>query len=129
MENEESRLPVQVVRCEKHGLRYNAATQSGCVRCRRETGEASGARQRTETANPPVPLAAALAFTALLLFGTSLTFYHLHTLAYEATREHREALAPILDEDYEAKQEEAFRENMRTSRERLDEEYRARRAP
>jgi hypothetical protein len=69
------RGPLQSVVCSTHGLRYDPRTQSGCVRCRAEVGEAptgaaTGPAQRD---GPPLVVwllgIAALAVVALLILG------------------------------------------------------------
>jgi hypothetical protein len=53
--------PIDIVVCEKHGLRYNRAAESGCVRCRRESAAApapTGARPAASSrAAGPLPAA------------------------------------------------------------------------
>ena len=70
--------PATVVKCEKHGLHYDSAKFSGCIRCRREAGElpppGAGA---SAPAQPKGALGPALGVTFLLL---ALTAFVLHTL-------------------------------------------------
>ena len=74
-----------VVKCERHGLHYDAATMTGCVLCRRETGGAptpgpQAATSATSSSGPS--LGAALGTTALLLALATLGLTALHrTLA------------------------------------------------
>jgi len=59
--------PVQIAICERHGLKYNAATEAGCVRCRRESGEGvEGATPAARRRSAPVQL-----LVAALLVGTT----------------------------------------------------------
>lgn len=71
--------PATVVKCEKHGLHYDSAKFSGCVRCRREAGELPpvGAGAAAAAAQPSGALGPALGVTLLLL---ALTAFVLHTL-------------------------------------------------
>ena len=73
--------PATVVKCEKHGLHYDSAKFSGCVRCRREAGElppvGAGAGAAAAAAPPSGALGPALGVTLLLL---ALTAFILHTL-------------------------------------------------
>ena len=68
------RLDVGV--CEKHGLRYNRAVETGCVRCRRESGVAPAAAtgaSRLGTAvrlDAPSSIGIQLLVAALLIGGT-----------------------------------------------------------
>ena len=41
------------VKCEKHGLHYDSATQTGCVICRREAGGMAPARAAVAVPAPP----------------------------------------------------------------------------
>jgi hypothetical protein len=88
MADEGRRIDIAV--CEKHGLRYNRATESGCVRCRRESGvvalpPAAGS-QPTATARPagaaapprseqPASAGTQLLIALLLVGGTGGIFY------------------------------------------------------
>jgi hypothetical protein len=72
-----------VVKCEKHGLHYDSATQTGCVICRREAGQpargaAAAAPGGAATAAPGGSLGMALAMTALLLAGTAFGLLAAH---------------------------------------------------
>lgn len=95
------------VRCEKHGLRYNPNLHSGCVRCRKEAGEAIGAPTASAptgsvptasapTASAPAvapatPAAAAdqssmmpaLGVTLFLVLATGAGFYFVHEQIHE----------------------------------------------
>jgi hypothetical protein len=77
--------PLDVATCERHGLRYNRAVESGCVRCRREGGVTSktgagasrpGAAPRA--AEPPASVATQLLIAALLVGGTGGVCYAAH---------------------------------------------------
>lgn len=59
-----------VVKCEKHGLHYDSAKTSGCVVCRRESGELPPTRPAAAASAPSGSsgsLGMALAVTAVLI--------------------------------------------------------------
>jgi len=59
--------PVQIAGCERHGLKYNAAIDSGCVRCRRQdTPSLASATAAPRTASVPLQL-----LLAALLVGAT----------------------------------------------------------
>ncbi len=71
---------VDIAVCDRHGLRYNRATENGCVRCRREAGartpatgsdgRAAAAGEREASAPIQLLLAAALIVgTGILLWN------------------------------------------------------------
>jgi hypothetical protein len=95
---DEAKKPVTVV-CEKHGLRYNPQVHSGCVRCRKEAGEAIGGAAKAAagtSARQGGSIAAALAVTVLLVVLSSGLFYAIHRSAWDAAREAREQSAAVL---------------------------------
>ena len=78
---------VEIVVCDKHGLKYNAAEAGGCVRCRREAGRgvaagavAAGAPQprRLVAAEAPASAAVQLLLAAVLVAGTGTLFWTAH---------------------------------------------------
>lgn len=77
--------PLDIVTCEKHGLRYNRAAESGCVRCRRESGVATTASTgagRLGTAvrlDAPSSVRTQLIIAALLIGGTGGLCYAAHS--------------------------------------------------
>jgi len=83
--------PVDIVTCDKHGLRYNRATDKGCVRCRTESGAASGAPRASApragakgAPEPPASLGVQLLVAALLVGGTGGLFYGAHQAVLES---------------------------------------------
>jgi hypothetical protein len=75
----EKRQPVQVVRCEEHGIAYNAAVESGCVKCRKERG--GGAARRVTPSVAPRDSASALVQGLLalaLIVGTGGLLFSAH---------------------------------------------------
>jgi len=75
---------MDVVTCEKHGLRYNRAVESGCVRCRRErgagtrSGTTSGRGPVAARAEAPASLPMQLLIAALLVGGTGSLCWGAH---------------------------------------------------
>ena len=78
---------VEIVVCDRHGLKYNAAEAGGCVRCRREAGRgvaagavAAGAPQprRLVAAEAPASAAVQLLLAAVLVAGTGTLFWTAH---------------------------------------------------
>jgi hypothetical protein len=82
-----------IVQCEKHGLRYNADIQDGCVICRREAGGgAAPAAPRSASKAAPAsrasrsgsarpgqkPMGPALIVTAVLIAATTGAFFLAH---------------------------------------------------
>ncbi|HET9768734.1 MAG TPA: hypothetical protein VFS60_17950 [Thermoanaerobaculia bacterium] len=90
----ESRTPtgsraLDVVTCEKHGLRYNRAAEKGCARCRSEAGTGSSGVRRAATASAPkvdapASLPMQLLFAALLVGGTGTLFWSAHQAVLES---------------------------------------------
>jgi hypothetical protein len=78
--------PVEIVVCETHGLRYNRAAESGCVRCRRESGVVAaapgggaGAGATTgAAADRPASAGVQLLVAALLIGGSGTLFWSAH---------------------------------------------------
>ncbi|MDX1630886.1 MAG: hypothetical protein R3234_03440 [Thermoanaerobaculia bacterium] len=72
---------VRIETCERHGLKFNAAAQPGCVRCRREAGNLPEGRKqppaRGDAGSSPT-LGAQMALTATLVFGTGFLFFTAH---------------------------------------------------
>lgn len=71
--------PVQVARCEKHGIAYNAAVDSGCVRCRKEKG---GAAPAATVAAAPTDSASLLVqgiLAVALIVGSGGLFFSAHS--------------------------------------------------
>ncbi len=70
--------PLDIATCEKHGLRYNRAVESGCVRCRRESGVATTAATSTGASrlgtavrlDAPSSIGTQLLIAVLLIGGT-----------------------------------------------------------
>ena len=76
--------PTSVVKCEKHGLHYDSAKTSGCVVCRRESGELppvrpGGAAVASQSSGSSGSLGAALAVTAVLVLGATFAMQMVHT--------------------------------------------------
>ena len=77
---------VEISVCPKHGLRYNAAEELGCVRCRREDGAGLGrvpaaAARRQAAPRRADGVASApnqLLLAALLVAGTGAMFWTAH---------------------------------------------------
>jgi hypothetical protein len=76
---------VDIAVCETHGLRYNRAVESGCVRCRRESGAApatGAAPARTKPAarrtDAPASAPLQLLFAALLVGATGALCWSAH---------------------------------------------------
>lgn len=94
MADPDNQLRTVTVVCEKHGLRYNPQLHSGCVRCRKEAGEAIGSGPMKAPAGTSTrqggSLAAALAVTFFLVAGTSLVFYTIHKAAWDSAQEARQ---------------------------------------
>ena len=83
--------PKTVVKCEKHGLHYDSARQSGCVVCRREAGELPAASPRSAAPAAGVggeggSLGAALAVTAVLIAATAFAMLPVHATFLEWLR-------------------------------------------
>jgi len=84
---------VDIVVCEKHRLRYNRAAESGCVRCRRESGlgpaaangtiGAAAARSSGQT-EAPASAAVQLLVAALLVGGTGTLFWTVQKTVLES---------------------------------------------
>lgn len=74
-----------VVKCEKHGLHYDSAKTSGCVVCRRESGElppvrpGGAAAASSAASGSSGSLGAALAVTAVLVLGATFAMQLVHT--------------------------------------------------
>lgn len=76
---------VEIVVCDKHGLRYNKADGGGCVRCRRESGGVAvhgGGRGPTPVRSGPAETSAnafvQLLLAAALIGGTGALFFSVH---------------------------------------------------
>jgi len=84
--------PRTVVKCEKHGLHYDSARQSGCVICRREAGElpgapaAAAARPAAGVDGPRGSIGAALAVTAVLIAVAAFAMLPVHATFIEWLR-------------------------------------------
>lgn len=74
--------PTSVVKCEKHGLHYDSAKTSGCVVCRRESGELPpvrpGGAASASASGSSGSLAAALAVTAVLVGMATFAMQMVH---------------------------------------------------
>jgi hypothetical protein len=72
-----------VVKCEKHGLHYDSAKASGCVVCRRESGELPpvrpGGAAASSSSGSSGSLGAALAVTAVLVAVTTFSMQMVHS--------------------------------------------------
>lgn len=80
-----------VVKCEKHGLHYDSARTSGCVVCRRESGELPPARPGAAAASSQASgssgsLGVALAVTAVLVGAATFAMQTVHTQFLEWLR-------------------------------------------
>ena len=82
--------PASVVKCEKHGLHYDSAKASGCVVCRRESGELppprTGAAASASASKSSGSLGAALAVTFVLVGVTTFAMQLVHTQFMEWLR-------------------------------------------
>jgi hypothetical protein len=88
--------PVDIIVCDKHGLRYNRAVESGCARCRRESGAvatpgasapAQGAprsAQGMSAAEQPASIGKQLLLAAALVAGTGVLFWSAHQSVLES---------------------------------------------
>lgn len=87
---ESRRIEISV--CPKHGLRYNAAEELGCVRCRREDGAGVGrapaaggrAPAAPRPADGPASAPTQLLLAALLVAGTGAMFWTAHQQVLES---------------------------------------------
>lgn len=72
--------PTSVVKCEKHGLHYDSSKTSGCVVCRRESGELPPPRATAAAApaGSSGSLGTALAVTAVLVAVTAFAMQMVH---------------------------------------------------
>ena len=115
---------IDIVVCQKHGLRYNGAAEKGCVRCRAESGFVAGGpvaggvgSTRAGTSPPraaadrPASMQTQLLIAALLIGGTGGIFYGAHQALLDsvsggmlagAARSGAEAAAAPGDASYEA---------------------------
>ena len=81
-----------VVKCEKHGLHYDSAKTSGCVLCRRESGELPPPRPGAAAAAPSSAapssgsLGMSLAVAAVLVGVTAFAMQMVHTQFQEWLR-------------------------------------------
>ena len=84
--------PVDIATCEKHGLRYNRAVDTGCARCRRESGAvavegATAPAQGTAKAGAtekPASVGKQLLLAAALVAGTGVLFWSAHQSVLES---------------------------------------------
>jgi len=101
--------PASVVKCEKHGLHYDSAKTSGCVVCRRESGELPPPRPGA-TASPAArssgSLGTALAVTAALVAVTTLAMQLVQTQFQEWLRKTGNPSAYETGATYQQKQME-----------------------
>ncbi len=75
--------------CEKHGLRYNPALQTGCVRCRRADG-ASPAPAGQPPKSGGTSLATAWVLALVLILAVGFALYATHLKSYRAGQRFRE---------------------------------------
>jgi hypothetical protein len=77
--------PASVLKCEKHGLHYDSAKASGCVVCRRESGElpplrpGGAAVASGRASGSSGSLGAALAVTVVLVGVATFAMQMVHT--------------------------------------------------
>ncbi len=91
---------VRIEVCEKHGLRFNAATEDGCARCRTETGERAMGPRGFVAQRPP-DLGRSVLVAMLMIVGIGGSLFAAHRVAYNFGRAMiEEAMAP-LEEDLE----------------------------
>lgn len=96
-----------VVKCEKHGLHYDASRMSGCVICRREAGGGGAmARPSSAAAASRGSLGQALAVTAILLALTTAALFFTHGFVVETFQGADRDEARTLDEDFDRQMEE-----------------------
>ena len=80
---------IDIATCDKHGLRYNRATDKGCVRCRAESSAATGGTRRgaapgRAAAEAPASLPIQLLIAALLVGGSGGLFFAAHQSVLES---------------------------------------------
>lgn len=75
--------PARVEVCARHGLRYNAAVDDGCARCRTEAGARALGNSGAAPRRAP-DLGRGLLVAGALIVGAGLGLYAAHRLAYEA---------------------------------------------
>jgi len=104
---------VQIEVCEKHGLRYNAAADDGCARCRTEAGGRT-LEQRGFAPRRAHDLKRSLLVTAALVVGIGGTLFAAHSVAYHAGKAvMKQVLEDSFDESVDESEEdyeEAFEE-------------------
>jgi hypothetical protein len=70
---------VRIETCEVHGLKYNAAIDTGCVRCRRDADGAEAAPSGSAAIAVAAPLVGKQALvSALLVAGSGFLFFTAH---------------------------------------------------
>ena len=84
--------------CETHGLRYNPETHNGCVRCRRERGEASATPTAATDGSGSQgagaqdgSLGAAVGVALALIAGAAMLFHWDAVRTWEEIQELRES--------------------------------------
>ena len=105
---------VRIEVCDKHGLRYNAAVDDGCARCRTEAGARSVGRRDFSTRRAP-DLHRGLLVAGALVLAVGGGLFVAHTVAYNAGKLMVDSLMeeapdeePEEDAMSEAESEEAF---------------------
>ena len=73
--------PARIEVCDKHGLRYNAATDDGCTRCRTETGTRTMAPKPMSVSHRP-DSRRSLLVAGLLVIVVGFALFAVHTVAY-----------------------------------------------
>lgn len=68
--DETPKTPVEIVVCDKHGLRYNALTDTGCARCKREA--VGSERAKPPSSEATMKNQAAIAAGLVLVTGLGL---------------------------------------------------------
>lgn len=105
---------VQIETCEKHGLRYNAAVDDGCARCRTEVGARTIAQRGFSPQRAP-DITRGLLVAGVLVAGIGGSLFAAHTVAYHAARTLRdlalEETAEEAEENYEDEFEALFGDN------------------
>ena len=107
--------PTSVVKCEKHGLHYDSSKTSGCVVCRRESGELPPVRPGAGAApaGSPGSLGMALAVTAVLIGAAAFAMQMVHGQFQEWLRNAGNSSAYETGNTYQQKQMDGVLEELK----------------